>query len=538
MAAACAPAPAVVLATITDVEPAVVEPGDVIAITGTGFVEGGARVAFHGAFDPVGLAPPREREVILEGTAVSGTRIEVPVTSVLMARLAAEPVDFRGTVRVSFPTALPLGAVRISAQSAPLGIGLRPAGEGVPSTARRSREAQGFLHRLGIRMASKERSDELLVEQVAPGSPADRAGVEAGDRLLALDGVALAARTDLAGIGNRPAYELEVVSPQGTLRDLRLQPNPDDRLDLDEFAAVLLASIALGLFLAFVAPSRQRGDRSGDRGADLIPRVLGTALVSIPMLLAPALVTFGTADLAATLALLALGVAGCAGVALYGGGRALARLLGFAAHLLPLPVTLLLAGALGNTIGIIEVISGQELTPWGWYVWANPFTLVTLVAAVSLLWCAPRDGASPVARVAAWLSAAGGAMLLTACGLGGWLVPGVPFHRLAEEPVLLLAGTLLFVAKTWLVLLAARWFAGVAVHDRRDGRRRGRPQLALRALVLLAAAGAALAWEWSTLPDDLIAAGQLLASGAFVALAVAFIVRSVHALLPRRSLTL
>jgi membrane-associated protease RseP (regulator of RpoE activity) len=40
--------------------------------------------------------------------------------------------------------------------------------------------------RMGIRMEEKE--ERLLVESVAPGSPAEKAGVEKGDELLALDG--------------------------------------------------------------------------------------------------------------------------------------------------------------------------------------------------------------------------------------------------------------------------------------------------------------------------------------------------------------
>ncbi len=40
--------------------------------------------------------------------------------------------------------------------------------------------------RLGIRMEEKE--GRLLIESVAPGSPAEKAGIAEGDELLALDG--------------------------------------------------------------------------------------------------------------------------------------------------------------------------------------------------------------------------------------------------------------------------------------------------------------------------------------------------------------
>ena len=125
LVAGCDPPPPAVLATVVDVSPKVVEPGDVIEITGTGFVEGSARIVLRGTFDPLGLAPPERREVTLEGTAISGTAIEVPITSVLMERIAVEPVEFSGVVAVSFPTALPLSAVRVGAESTPLMIGLR-----------------------------------------------------------------------------------------------------------------------------------------------------------------------------------------------------------------------------------------------------------------------------------------------------------------------------------------------------------------------------------------------------------------------------
>ena len=64
------------LATIRSVSPDVVEPGDRLIVEGEGFVEGDVRLALSGVFDPAGMKPPREERVVLNGKALSQTRIE------------------------------------------------------------------------------------------------------------------------------------------------------------------------------------------------------------------------------------------------------------------------------------------------------------------------------------------------------------------------------------------------------------------------------------------------------------------------------
>ena len=69
-AAGCRQDAAIEMASIERVEPAVIEQGDVLRITGAGFVEGPARVTLSGAFDPSGLVPPEHRVVVIDGLAV------------------------------------------------------------------------------------------------------------------------------------------------------------------------------------------------------------------------------------------------------------------------------------------------------------------------------------------------------------------------------------------------------------------------------------------------------------------------------------
>jgi hypothetical protein len=242
--ASCQTPTAPPLATVDAVEPAIIEPGDVLRLTGTGFVEGPARISFTGEFKPAGLAPPRHRTAYLGGTAVSTGLIEIPLSSSAIARLTEETARFTGEVDVTFPAAAALDAIHISARAAGISFEIRPAGGGVALAARRTREAK---------------------------------------RLLAVDGVALAAPADLAGLVVGEEHRFELVSSAGTMRSVALLVGPGKRLDRDVFTAIVLSSIALGLFLAFAAPTRRRIPHLPVGSMDALGRAIGFGAVSVPL---------------------------------------------------------------------------------------------------------------------------------------------------------------------------------------------------------------------------------------------------------------
>lgn len=72
----------------------------------------------------------------------------------------------------------------------------------------------------------------LLIETVAPGSPADRAGLRPGQYLLTIDGQPLRDLIDYAYLAFDDEAELTVTDSGGTRRTVQLEPDPDEPLGL------------------------------------------------------------------------------------------------------------------------------------------------------------------------------------------------------------------------------------------------------------------------------------------------------------------
>lgn len=533
----CEPTATMPLARIDGAGPGVLEPGDVLVITGEGFVEGPATLAFDGVLTPSGAGDGTPARATLEALAVSGTRIELPVTGTVLSALSPEPATFRGAVAISFPTALAQSAVRVEARLGEVTLELRPGAGAVAAVARRVREAEAYLDGLGVSLAGTGPDAELLVEQVRRGSPADRAGLEPRDRLLAIDGRVLAGLADLAGVDPGAGHALSVLSAAGTPRELALIPEAATAWPRDEFAALMLTAVALGLFLAFAAPTR-RGHPSaaGAETAHPLARALGLAALTVPMLVLPAVLLGGLSGPVVLLSLVGPTVAGAAGMALYGTGGVLSRVGSLSCGLLPLLAALAMAGVFGASIDLRELAAGQGSTPWGWHGWSNPFALAATLAATALIWPdAGRIDAPPAARIAAWITACGGAIALTACALGAWLLPGATFGGSAVRPPELIAGVAVFAAKVWLVLAAARWLAGAGRTERRGRAWRRAPARLPVAACLIGSLGMALAWDRAGLPAEIDTAGRVLASGVFATLVTALLARGLAGAAARRS---
>ncbi len=174
------------------------------------------------------------------------------------------------------------------------------------------------------------------------------------------------------------------------------------------------------------------------------------------------------------------------------------------------------AGASSSAVGLWDIVASQEATPWGWHAWSSPFALALVFAAVALLWPTTpmntKDGR--IASIAAWIAAVPAAALLTVCCLGGWLIPDVPVSRMTSSGLLLAMGCLFFFAKTWIVLLVARWFAATGIVERRAHRAKAR--IGLRFIALGVAGALTLGWIWADLPISFRMVGQVLATAASV----------------------
>jgi hypothetical protein len=522
----CTPDAAIEMASIERIAPSVVEQGDVLRIEGAGFVEGPARVTLSGEFDPSGLVPKEHRVVVVDGIAVTETSIEVPISQVAMAALAAEALRFEGRVTVEFPTALATGPSHIAATSAPLTLDVRPAGSGVASTARRAREAEQVLLRLGLSLVPTREGNDLLVGAVTSGGAADKVGISPGDRLLAVDGVALSAPSDLAGLGRDDLHRFELVSSTGRSQVIDLKLAPLDPDAADEVAAILLTAIALGLFLAFAAPRRAPNAEALAPRAVPLADALSFVAVAVPAIALPAISVLANYRLLATALLFGGATAGLVLYVLFGSGEARGRVASFSASLVALVAVPSLALAFGTAFDVAGAVVDQSHTRWGFCAWRSPFAFAAYLAAVALLWPSmrPSERTAPIARLGAWAAGVFSAMAVAAYGLGGWLVPWAAPESLGSDGSLLLVGMALYALKTWTVLLVARSFSqAVAAERRRKGSSQKRALFALAGLAL--AFFASLFWEWAHLPSEVLSAFRILSAGLFFAFAAAFLSR-------------
>jgi NADH:ubiquinone oxidoreductase subunit H len=133
--------------------------------------------------------------------------------------------------------------------------------------------------------------------------------------------------------------------------------------------------------------------------------------------------------------------------------------------------------------------------------------------------------------VATWVAATPLAAIVTAYCLGGWALPGIPMSRIANNGWLLALSVFVFFAKTWAVLLIAKWFDTTGIKERRQKNRTAN-RLVPRFVVLVIAAVLALAWVWIDLPDAYRVTGQILATAASVTFFTALTIFGVKNAIP------
>lgn len=519
------------LATIDTITPQIVEPGDVIRIGGTGFIEGKAQITLEGDFRKEGQKQTEMRSITLQGTAVSDKSIESAITSKSISHIAGEHTRFAGKLRITFPSAHGSSGIQIVAHKNDVLFDFRPAGTSIPQAVSRARDARRFLKALGITLHAAEwgGGESLVVLDIDKGSLADRAGLTFGDRLLAVNGVALASLEDLSNFATSSTCRLDIVTKTGTLRQAVLRTGLKAHLTGDELAAIVLASVALGLFLAFSAPTRRRFPPIDFGGRDPFFRALYVSGISLMLLIFPAAVILFRPGYLGFLVLLAGNAFGIAAYFWSRPGKIWRRVLSCLVHFAPTPIMLSLAFAIGSSTSVGEIVAGQQSSPWGINAWSSPFAVASLILAMTLAW--PRETRSfqrvAVHSAVGWITVVPCACMLVVCWLGGWWFPGISTEAMRQSATGMSLGCLVFLCKSWIVLLAIRWFASKGMLERRS---RAEPaRLEWRLVVLMGFAGASLWWFWTPLPKDIRIAGQLLATGASVSLvtaAVAFAVRA------------
>ncbi|HEX8790209.1 MAG TPA: NADH-quinone oxidoreductase subunit H [Polyangiaceae bacterium] len=537
------------LVSVTDVVPRAVEVGDRVVLVGEGFPAGKpARVTFRGTLHRPGERPETGAEIVTSATVLGPDQAEIAFTEPVQALFCgagdrAAHTTFDGDVEVAFAAAAP-GAPPIAGTLRRMTLDVRPGA--APADA--EHEGARALAWMGLHGTAS--SGGLAVEAVDSGSRAEAAGLAANDVVTAFDGLRVGAVSDMVPA---PAErEAAMTIRRAGVDATRTMPVDGWRraapADLLGGALIVLAALLLVVLLASPIPallaagvqrvaSRMRAaPRASMRAAmaDALPLPGIAALVdavALALLLAMPLGQYLVAARLDVGLLFAAAATSLATAALVASGSAW-RGVRAAAHVawqhVPAAVAVAAVVVTTGSLRVQEIARDQAGCPWDWLAFRSPAMLLALALLLSSARIDPGspDGATGVAAFteAQAPSAPGATGLAVACRahrllvsglaavlfLGGWLVPGVPAAVQAAHPALQVAGAVLLLAKTGLLVLLLAWVRRVVPAGRLAERSRA---VVLRTAPLaLATLLAAAAWTWWS-PAH---AAQLLVSGSLV----------------------
>lgn len=195
------------LLDVSDVVPRRVQAGDRFEVLGTGLPVGDAgpaTVILRGDVFRPGERPMRAQTIEIEGAKIERDRVSVELDELLIERFCgrgedAEHATFRGRVEVWVPGAsqrMPVyGVIKGEIE---LDVLPRGADRSIDETRKREAdEAQAFL---GM-VLEPEPTGGARVAGLRPGSPADRAGLQAGDVLTSFEAVRVLETKDVLPSG-------------------------------------------------------------------------------------------------------------------------------------------------------------------------------------------------------------------------------------------------------------------------------------------------------------------------------------------------
>lgn len=483
----CERAPLPQLIEVSDMVPHEVEAGDHLEFNGAQFpMSKEANLTFRGTLYRAGESPTTNAVVTAKGTVVSPSRIELPFTQELMGKFAdigedANHTTFIGEVDVAFAS-LARGAPPLVATLKDVTLDVRPPENDEKAFAKHRDEGLELLHFLGIELGSGE-GIGLAVENVAPGSRADLAGVRKGDAIVSFDHVRVAAPSDVRAGSLREA-RIGIVH-EGATREESIRIFVDGFRDVvprDVLAAALLLGTMMLTMLLFLAPSRGVMSRvealtawkvkhfatEGDGGGngEFVARFMRRFSLHLerPIFVGlSAIVTAFVASIAygpgfsldtVDIALLfSVYAALCALIASAGVKGAKARFASMGRVLLAhatLPAAIATIVSLTGTLNLSHIVRAQGGLPWQAHAFRSPPLFVAFVLVlVGLMFAMDREPkrheVADAARLPLLLL---GSAMVVAVFLGGWMVPG---HEHVDTPRtgIRLLGALLFVTKTW-----------------------------------------------------------------------------------------
>jgi NADH-quinone oxidoreductase subunit H len=206
------------LLTLGEVVPASVAVGEQVDVFGSNLPVGAVRraeIVLEGALHRVGRPTLRDQTITVEQVTLERDRVRFELDPALAERLTgrgdeARRTTFRGRVSlrvVGVTDAIPLeGTVR---DEVVLDVVPRPPRSAV--TEALADDAAGAQAALGLELSATAAPDGLEVRGVRSGSPAERAGLVAGDRLESFDGVRVATAADVLPSGEEPRATAVIV---------------------------------------------------------------------------------------------------------------------------------------------------------------------------------------------------------------------------------------------------------------------------------------------------------------------------------------
>jgi len=240
------------LLDLEHIEPSEIEAGITLRIHGDGFALGQApRLALSGTIHQPG-APSVSRRVALVGVVRSATLIEVSITEALIETMGGR-VTFDGELRVSFPSA---DGRRDVYAVEPVQLNFLPETRMQLRSAGLDREPEAVLSaaEFGIELSREELGTAgVRVESVEPGSLAERQGMEAGDVVVALDGVSTYRSSDFVPDPSRA--ESKVLVMREGLRGTHSLRWPHQVTEHRGEPLTLLLFALLGALLGWTSPA-------------------------------------------------------------------------------------------------------------------------------------------------------------------------------------------------------------------------------------------------------------------------------------------
>lgn len=510
------------LLQVEAVSPDRVEPGQTLRVQGAGFPVGReGEVVLTGLARRPG-ASPREVSYRLAARAISAEHLEATVPPALLEATGGR-ATFTGTVRVVFPAA---HGGTVSGRLGALQLDVAPAAVTHLDHALLSRrEAIEVGRTLGLEFDERGASAGVRVASVTPGGTAEAAGLREDDRLVAMDGVRVAALEDCLPPPGVSTTALTIQRP-GTVAPVhlrlpieteRLGPTPSIILAAGLFGLVLLLFLvvgpgarvaswlgrpALGVgAVRWLLGGAGRNDKPGWRALSLASTALSVTLVFVGIAHAGRTLAGGLGIAVLLLSALTLRlVSGLGQGAMKVRARA-AMLARFGRDGLPTAAAVGAAAILAGTGRADGLVLAQGFGPGDWFAFSHPAAFAALPAFVAVTLGAGGESSST-----ALAQLAGRAHLMVVSGLGallflgGWAAPvGLP------EPELV--GVAAFVLKAWLLL----WL-GVRVRTSQPVAPRWGAPLALAALL------GALAWLATGAAPEVVSLGRpmLLAAAALV----------------------